>query len=447
MSDAPPPAKPAQYTLLPSGHRIADRYRVLSVIGEGAQGVVYLAVREPEGFRVALKVLHRHLCGDPQIKRRFHREAEILKQLDGEHLVRLFDFIEEDGLLIIALEYIEGTSLEARLKETCPLEIKEAVEITLQICAALGAAHAAGIVHRDLKPANVLLEHPVEPTSTRSADRRSPPPGPRSPLSASGPDLPRARTDVRVRVVDFGVAKMLRSAQMTSMVTAQGTILGTPEYMAPEQARGDEADARSDLYAAGVMLYEMAVGRVPFKGWSSLAVMTAHLAEAPQAPRIARPGGAISASLDAVILRALQKSPADRYPSARAFAEALAGTRDEHRVIGRPPGADPELLAVVDTELQVNLDALATAKTMPVNVVSDALKEEIRKAAASRKAGDGLATTKSMSASDMPTARSTVNAVAVPVYVPPGRSGWLWAVIAIIAAAVGVVLGAIIGAR
>jgi serine/threonine protein kinase len=424
VTGADPSASPAKFNFLPSGHRIAGRYQILSVIGEGAQGVVYLAAREPEGDRVALKVLHRHLCGDAQIGKRFHREAQILKRLDGEHLVRLFDFIEEDGLLIIALEYIEGTSLEDRLKERCPLEIKEAVEITLQICAALGVAHAGDVVHRDLKPANVLLEHPSHAAGARAE----------SPASAS--------MDVRVHVVDFGVAKVLHGGPMVTSLTEQGMIFGTAEYMAPEQARGDAADARSDLYAAGVMLYEMAVGKVPFKGWNSLAVMTAHLQEEPLAPRFARPRGEISASLDAVILRALSKDPADRYPDARTFAQALAATRDEQRIIAGPPTTDsPELLATVDTELHLNSAAIAAAKTVPAGVVPDALKLALRNAA-DMPAASGSAVAKNASGPDTRIIRAIE---LLRPEIPSGRSGWLWAVIAIIAAAVGVVLGAIIG--
>jgi len=256
-------------------------------------------------------VIHRHLCGDAQIYQRFHREAAILTRLHGEHVVKLFDFIEEDGLLSIALEHVEGMSLQARLRKA-PLTLAEAVEITLQICAALGSAHAAGIVHRDLNPANVLV-----------TEQRRPPPSHAS-LTSSG--LAEATTEIRVKVVDFGLARLVHGDKEMTSLTEQGMIFGTAEYMAPEQARGDEADARSDLYAAGVMLFEMAVGEPPFKGRSAIAAMTAHVSEAPPLPRSLRTDGRITAALEAIILRALAKDPAARFSAMSGLRRALLET-------------------------------------------------------------------------------------------------------------------------
>jgi eukaryotic-like serine/threonine-protein kinase len=410
-----------RFVRLPGGHVVAGRYTITRVVGEGAQGVVYEAQRTDATGRVAIKVLHRHLCGSEVIQRRFEREARILARLDGEHLVKQLDYLEEDGLLMLALEYIDGTSLEARLAEPRPLPIKEAVEIALQICAALGAAHAAGIIHRDLKPANVLLERPEPEPDSEPAPR---PGRPRVPPNV----LPDS---VRVRVVDFGVARVLAGEGMTTNLTAQGMIFGTPEYMAPEQARGDGADARSDIYAAGVILYEMTVGRTPFHARSAVATMAAHLTEAPIPPRAARPGGKISSALEAVILRALAKDPAERYPDARAFAEALDAASSEHRVIAVPSSPigpidpiDPELAAIGDTDLHVDAPALGIAKTQ----LSLARPEAI----------------------DAPLAMPVVPpTILAPTRAgdPPARSPWLWAAVAIVAAAIGIFLGAFIGAR
>ncbi len=461
MSDTIP-ERPRQYAVLPAGKSIGGRYLIESVIGDGAHAVVYLARRErppapsakeedsvdetPASDKVALKVIHRHLCGDPQIYQRFHREAAILTRLHGEHVVKLFDFIEEDGLLTIALEHVEGMSLEARLRKG-PLALGDAVEITLQICAALGAAHAAGIVHRDLKPANVLV---TEARRAPSPSRSNPSLTPASP----GPPAPaEATTEIRVKVVDFGLARLVHGDKELTSLTEQGMIFGSPEYMAPEQARGDEADARSDLYAAGVMLFEMAVGEPPFKGRSAIAAMAAHVSEAPPSPRALRSDGRISVALEAIILRALAKDPAHRYPSARAFAEAIASADKQPLVISAPRDVDIDLLGAGDTDLHLPPPSLATARTIPTMEVS--LETRAQLAEARAEVRPVLPTLpdpppQGAGASLVPRASSATaipDTLLSPVYEPPSRSRWLWVLVAIVAAAVGVVIGAIAGTR
>ena len=452
MSDTIP-EKPRPYELLPTGKTIGGRYVIESVIGDGAHAVVYLARRErppapdtessvdetPASDKVALKVIHRHLCGDPQIYQRFHREAVILTRLHGEHVVKLFDVIEEDGLLTIALEHVEGMSLQARLRKA-PLTVGEAVEITLQICAALGAAHAAGIVHRDLNPANVLVTEQPRASSGSSAAHAS-----------SGPA--EAATKISVKVVDFGLARLVKGDKELTSLTEQGMIFGTPEYMAPEHARGDEADARSDLYAAGVMLFEMAVGEPPFKGRSAIAAMTAHVSEAPPLPRSLRTDGRISAALEAIILRSLAKDPADRYPSARAFAEAIASADKQPPVINPPRDVDIELLGAGDTDLHLPPPSLATAKTIPTMEIPIEARAQLDRAQSEAAARAPLPTEPDPPRPDASVAPQTPSAMTVPdtllspVYNPPSRSRWLWALVAIVAAAVGIVIGAIAGAR
>ena len=446
------PEKPLPYARFAAG-KIIGGYRIESVIGEGAHSVVYLAGRKrpvasaaaqpddpsgdpPASDRVALKVIHRHLCGDQQIYQRFHREAEILTRLHGEHIVKLFDFIEEDGLLTIALEHVEGASLEARLR-AAPLTVDEAVEITLQICAALGSAHAAGIIHRDLKPANVLVtEVPGAPTAIGLSARAA---------------------EIRVKVLDFGLARLVQGEQAMTNLTEQGMIFGTPEYMAPEQARGDDADARSDLYAAGVMLFEMAVGELPFKGRSAIGAMAAHVSEAPPAPRTLRTDGRISLSLEAIILRAMAKDPADRYPTARAFAEAIASVGKVSLVLHPPREVDIAQLGTGDTDLHLGPPSLATAKTIPTMELSNETRAELdrhqaeavaAKAADAAKAALAVAPTASVSLPPRPTATTSIpDTLQSAAYDPPQRSRWLWAVVAILAAAIGVVIGAIAGTR
>jgi eukaryotic-like serine/threonine-protein kinase len=396
-------------SLLPAGRQIASRYEVVGVIGEGASGIVYEARDLRSGGRVALKVIHRHLTHDRQIFGRFQREAAILKRLEGQHLVKLLDSIQEDGLLIIALEHVDGVSLESRLEraERTPGDFgpEDAVEIGLQICAALGVAHAAGVIHRDLKPANVLLE--------RLDGARGPQP-------------------IRVRVVDFGLAKVVRGEQLGTNLTEQDMIFGTPEYMAPEQARGDEVDLRCDLYATGVMLYEMVVGRVPFDGRTPIAKMTAHLTTEPVPPRAAAPQRGISPALDAVILRALAKSPDDRYGSARALAEALASARDAPLVIrsAEEPG-EASAIEASDTDLSIHVSGLSHSTT---------LSGAVDAPGASSPDGELLASGPSVR-------RARSEALPIPAPSSAGGARWPWIVVAVVAALLGVLLGVLFGTR
>jgi serine/threonine-protein kinase len=385
-------AESASRSLLPRGRTIGARYEIEAVLGEGASGVVYVARCKGEGGRkVALKVIHRHLCSNRQIYKRFQREAEILKRLEGPHLVKLLEFLQEDDLLFIALEYVEGKSLEAMLAERAPIDLADAVEIALQICAALGAAHAAGVVHRDLKPANVLIENPT-------------------------PEQP----GLKVRVVDFGLAKVVHGEQMSTGLTEQDMIFGTPEYMAPEQARGDEVDPRCDIYTAGVMLYEMAVGEVPFRKRSPIASMTAHLTEEPPPPRSSKPDRGISPSLETVILRALAKSPADRYPNARAFAEALASARDEPRVIAVRRDSD-ESIAESDTDLHVTTSSLEHSPTLPAD--------------------------EAMEPRPPRTSKPDLGFAETELAAPASSARWMWTIVAVIALAIGVTIGVLVGTR
>jgi serine/threonine protein kinase len=281
---------------LSSGRKLGDRFEILGVLGEGGTGIVYDARRVAEGDRIALKVIHQHLAGDAQIRGRFTREANILRRLEGERLCPVLEFGEVPdprregvGLLYLALARVDGPALDAVLKKDGPLPIPRAVAIVLDVCAALRDAHAQGVIHRDLKPGNVLL---------REGDRAV--------------------------VVDFGMAKIITGgATGTTALTQHNMVFGTPEYMAPEQARGDELDARCDVYAAGIMLYELLTGRVPFAGPTPLSVLTAHLTAEPQAPRARAPERGITPALEAVTLHAIAKDPSGRYATAAALATAV----------------------------------------------------------------------------------------------------------------------------
>jgi len=339
MSD--PQSLPRSAPPLSAGRVLGDKFEITGVLGEGGTGIVYDARRIAENDAVALKVIHPHLLGDAQVRGRFTREAAILRRLTGKHLCPIIDFGEledprgrEATLLYIALPKIDGPALDRVIVQEGPLPIDRVTAIITQVCQALSSAHAQGVIHRDLKPANVILrslrrraDSDAAPSSSASrqlaAPRTSVPPRP----SAAPPSL--SAPEEHAVVVDFGMAKIVTggSGTGTTSLTAHNMLFGTPEYMAPEQARGDELDARCDVYAVGVMLYQLVTGVVPFGGATALGVLTAHLTSEPIAPRTRAPERPISRALEAVILHALAKDPANRYPTAAALATAIAQAR------------------------------------------------------------------------------------------------------------------------
>jgi serine/threonine-protein kinase len=334
MARSTPVSRSPSSAPLSAGRRLGELFEIVGVLGEGGTGIVYDAIRLVEDDRVALKVIHSHLAGDKQIRGRFTREANILRRLEGKHLGAILASGEIDdpqregaGLLYMVLPKVDGVALDALLKREGPLAVDRALRITTEVCEALKEAHAQGVIHRDLKPGNVLL----------------------------GPDD-------HVVVVDFGMAKIVTGGggTGTTALTQANMVFGTPEYMAPEQARGDELDARCDVYAAGIILYELLTGAVPFTGMTPLNVLTAHLTTAPTSPRAAAPARDISPALEEVVLNAIAKDPLDRYPTASKMAEAIA------LAVAAPDDVD----AVAPSRRQVRLkvdesDTDGHALTMP----------------------------------------------------------------------------------
>ncbi len=280
-----------------TGPIFASKYRLGVRLGEGGMGTVFEADELATGRKVALKVLRSHLSSDRTIRKRFDREAEIVRRLSGPNLVSIVDFgAAEDGSLFMALELVQGETLSARVARG-PLTPVLAIDVACGILSALEVAHALEIVHRDLKPGNVLLEPRDDPSAPPIA-----------------------------RVCDFGVAKALAEAGFAqTRLTDASMVFGTPDYMAPEQVKGEDVDKRADLYAAGCVLYEMLVGSPPFLRKTSVATMTAHVTDAPEPPSRA---AKTLAPFDDIVLRALEKDRSLRYPTARDMRLALLAVRE-----------------------------------------------------------------------------------------------------------------------
>jgi tRNA A-37 threonylcarbamoyl transferase component Bud32 len=274
-------------------------FEVVREIGRGGMGTVWLAEHTLIRKRVAVKVLHAHLARDRRLVARFLSEARTLTVLQHENVVALYDLDMRDGRPYLVMEFLEGQSLASFAR--APLEPALAVELLSQVCDALGAAHAQGVIHRDLKPANVFL-------------------------------VPLSSGRYRAKLLDFGIAKYL-SYPMGMTPTQDGMLLGTPEFMAPEQCGGLEVDARTDLYAVGVMGYQLVTGRLPFTGNHPAEVLLGHLLKAPRLPHEVRPE--VPPALSQVLVRAMAKRPEDRFASAAELRQALQAALAPKRE--RPP--------------------------------------------------------------------------------------------------------------
>jgi len=264
---------------------LAERYRVERELGAGGMATVYLAEDLKHHRKVAIKVLKEDL-GASVGSARFLREIEIAAQLQHPNILPLLDSGEAGGLLYYVMPYVEGQSLRQRLAREHELPVGEAVRILVELADALADAHAHGVVHRDIKPDNVML-------SGRHA-----------------------------LVTDFGVARAVSEATGRSTITTMGVALGTPAYMAPEQASADpHVDHRADIYALGVVAYELLAGRVPFTGATPQQVLASHVTETPDPVSRHRPG--VSEDLERVVMRCLAKRPADRWQNAGELLAAL----------------------------------------------------------------------------------------------------------------------------
>jgi serine/threonine-protein kinase len=291
---------------------VDGRYRVIERIGSGGMADVWLAEDQQLGRRVALKLLHRRFAEDPEFVARFKREASAAGGLQHANVVGVYDRGEWDGTSYIAMEYLEGSSLKRVIVDNAPLDPVWAIDVCLQVLRGARFAHRAGIIHRDIKPHNVIID-----------------------------------ADGRAKVTDFGIARA-----GASEMTETGSIMGTAQYIAPEQAQGHAVSAASDLYSTGIVLYEMLAGRVPFDGESAVTIALKQVSEPPVPPS---QYADVPPDLEAVVLRALEKDSARRFADADAFIVALEAVR-ERIVSGAEPGEATAAFGAVPPPLEPDDD-------------------------------------------------------------------------------------------
>ena len=344
------------------GTTIDERYLLHEKLGAGGMGAVYRATHVLMDKPVAIKLISRELTHLPQVVGRFEREARSASRLSHPHCITVTDFGRtEDGTLYLVMELLDGEPLEDMLNRLGTLPAPLAIHFTKQILDGLGHAHEAGIVHRDLKPANVMIVNQGE------------------------------KRDFAI-VFDFGIAKIATDNTPDNKLTQQGMIVGTPAYISPEQALGDDADNRADLYAVGVMLYEMLTGDVPYRGAQAVDVVTMHIsAEIPSLP----PGRRYPLGLRQVIEKAMAKKPADRYQTAEAFLSAMMSLDFGKTEFIRKKGGSRSLLYILLGILSLvsvlgiwyHWDSvpIRTAEPEPEQIVEEAVEPEPKNLQVSRK--------------------------------------------------------------
>ena len=285
--------EPATAVADPAGLMVGGKYRILSRIGEGGMGAVYKVEHVSIGRPMAMKILHRDLSAHEQAVLRFEREARAASQLEHPHIILVSDFgVASDGSLYIVMEFLNGKDLFDVLKDERFMNAERTVHIMRQVCSGLAEAHRHGVIHRDLKPENIFLANDRE-------------------------------FQDYVKILDFGIAKVLETGPEERTLTAAGTVFGTPEYLSPEQAAGGEIDHRADLYSLGIIMYRMVTGRLPFTGGNKNSLIQRQLNEMPLPFGQRQMPQKVPEALERIIFRLLAKDPDDRYQTAEQLKDAL----------------------------------------------------------------------------------------------------------------------------
>lgn len=354
-------------------------YEITELIGKGGMAGVYKAHQPSMNRTVAIKIMSQQFTGDELFVKRFKNEAELIAQLEHAHILPVYDFGEEDGTLYIVMRYLPSGTLADRIAAN-GMPLKDAVTIFVQIARALDYAHSRGVIHRDLKPGNILV------------DRQS-----NSFLS------------------DFGIAKSL---EQTRNLTGTGGVVGTPTYMSPEQGLGEPLDARSDIYALGVLLFEMLTGKIPFEADNAMAVMLKHINEVAPSPKSMNPS--IPPQVEDVVLRALEKTPADRFASAGEMADMLENAYAVSIGV-TPPHGQP--VSAMDGPATMPIAAAPSPQTMPAPVPGRPQPATpVPQGAAATAAIAGAVETPVVTAVPVPTAAPALEA---PDYTINNISTWL----------------------
>ncbi|MGB6866585.1 MAG: serine/threonine-protein kinase, partial [Candidatus Aminicenantaceae bacterium] len=267
---------------LTTGSTFAGRYQIIEEIGKGGMGKVYKVLDKEVKAKIALKLIKPEIASDKKTIERFRNELKTARDISHKNICRMYDLNKEEGSYYITMEYVSGEDLKSFIRRSEKLTIGKAITVAKEVCEGLTEAHRLGVVHRDLKPSNIMIDR-----------------------------------EGNVRIMDFGIARSLS----TKGITGAGVMIGTPEYMSPEQVEGKDVDHRSDIYSLGVILYEMLTGRVPFEGDTALAVAMKHKGDMPKDPKELNPQ--IPDDLNSVILKCLEKDKEKRFQSAEEFRSEL----------------------------------------------------------------------------------------------------------------------------